>query len=91
MTRIMPMMEARKRLTALPEELVTDHGVDVVEVTRRGKPVLAVLPWELYETVTETLEIMADDQLMAQLKRSVEELESGQGIPWEDARKVLLA
>lgn len=91
MTRIMPMMEARKRLTALPEELVTSQGVDVVEVTRRGKPVLAVLRWELYETVTETLEIMADDALLAQLKQSVAELESGQGIPWEDARQVLLA
>ncbi|MFH1027604.1 MAG: type II toxin-antitoxin system Phd/YefM family antitoxin [Pseudomonadota bacterium] len=91
MTRIMPMMEARKRLTVLPEELVTSHGVDVVEVTRRGKPVLAVLPWELYETVTETLEIMADNVLLAQLKQSVAELESGHGRPWEDARQVLLA
>jgi len=91
MTRVMPMMEARKRLTALPEELVTSQGVDVVEVTRRGKPVLAVLPWELYETVTETLEIMADDKLMAQLKQSVSELESGQGMPWEEARQVLRA
>jgi antitoxin YefM len=91
MNRTMPMMEARKRLTALPEELITSHGVDVVEVTRRGKPVLAVLPWELYETVTETLEIMADDELMAQLKQSVAELESGQGMPWDDARQALLA
>jgi len=73
MTGIMPMMEARKQLTVLPEELVTFHGVDVVEVTRRGKPVLA------------------DDKLLAQLKQSVAELESGQGMPWEDARKVLLA
>jgi hypothetical protein len=28
---------------------------------------------------------------MAQLKQSVSELESGQGMPWEEARQVLLA
>ena len=47
MTRTMPMVEARKRLTALPDELKHDGEIDVVEVTRRGKPVLAVMPWEL--------------------------------------------
>jgi len=26
-----------------------DGEIDVLEITRRGKPVLAVMPWELYE------------------------------------------
>lgn len=90
MTKIMPMIEARKQLTALPEELVRNDELDVVEVTRRGKPVLAVMPWELYEAISETLEIMADTDLMEKLRASVAELEAGRGIPWEEAKRELL-
>jgi hypothetical protein len=36
MTRTMPMVEARKRLTALPDELKHDGEIDVVEVAGGG-------------------------------------------------------
>ena len=39
--------------------------------SRLGKPVLAVMPWELYETITETLEVMADEELTSVLKESI--------------------
>lgn len=42
-------------------------------VTRRGKPVLAILPWEVYEGFLETLDIMADAELMAALRKSLEQ------------------
>lgn len=89
MTKIMPMIEARKQLTALPEALVRNDELDVVEVTRRGKPVLAVLPWELYEAISETLEVMADADLMAKLRASVAEMDAGKGTPWEEAKREL--
>ena len=83
MTRSMSMIEARSTLTHLPEEL------GAVAVTRRGKPVLAVLPWELYEAIMETLEIMEDADLMAALRRSIQEATCGQAIPWETAKAEL--
>ena len=52
-------------------------------VTRRRKPVLAILPWELYEGLLETLEIMADPELMAELRKSLEQADRGETIPWE--------
>ena len=61
----------------------------MVEVTRRGKPVLAVMPWELYEAVSETLDIMGDRELMSQLRESIEELELKTTIPWQDAKQEL--
>jgi PHD/YefM family antitoxin component YafN of YafNO toxin-antitoxin module len=82
-------MEARKQLTSLPETLSHDGQVDVLEITRRGKPVLAVMPWELYEALSETLEVMGDKELMAQLRRSIQELDSGTLISWQDAKKEL--
>ncbi len=89
MTRVLPIMEARKQLTSLPEMLRHDGEIDVIEVTRRGKPVLAVMPWDLYEAVTETLEVMEDQELLAQLRQSIREMDSGALVPWEDARKEL--
>ena len=89
MPHTLSMMEARKQLTSLPETLLHDGQLEVLEITRRGKPVLAVLPWELYEAISETLEVMGDKELMAQLSQSILEIDSGKLIPWQDAKQDL--
>ena len=92
MVKTLSIMEARNSLTSLPERLVQNGGEsDVLEITRRGKPVLAVMPWELYEAVMETLELLADSELQAQLKQSLRELEAGETIPWELAKQRIAA
>jgi antitoxin YefM len=92
MMKTLSIMEARKTLTSLPDSLLHSSGeADVLEVTRRGKPVLAVMPWELYEAVSETIELLSDQELMLQLRQSLNELESGESIPWEQARQRLAA
>jgi len=89
MTHTLSMIEARKQLPSLPETLIHDGQVDVLEITRRGKPVLAVMPWELYEAVSETLEVMGDKELMEQLRQSILEIDSGKLIPWQDVKQEL--
>lgn len=89
MTRTMPIIEARKRLTSLPEELEHEGEIDVVAVTRRGKPVLAVMPWDLYEAVTETLEIMGDKEMMASLQKGIEDVRKGRTYTTEELKKEL--
>jgi antitoxin YefM len=89
MTRTLPMMEARKQLTSLPETLRHDGEIDVIEITRRGKPVLAVMPWELYDAIAETLEVMGDKDLRALLRQSIEEMDKGESIPWDEAKQEL--
>ena len=80
------MVEARKRLTSLPDELAKHPEIGAIKVTRRGKPVLAVMSWDLYESVVETLEIMSDPEMMAAFRQGVKELEEGKVIPWEQVR-----
>jgi antitoxin YefM len=87
MLKDMPITTARHELTSLPERLEKDPGA--VTITRRGKPVLAVLPWEMYETLLETLEVLGDPELMEALRQSMQEIEAGQAIPWEDAKRIL--
>ncbi len=90
MTQTMPMVDARKRLTHLPEDLQHDDSLDIAQVTRRGKPVLAVMPWELYEAISETLEVLGDTELTAQLRRSLREIQAEETIPWDEVRRELL-
>ncbi len=58
-------------------------------ITRRGKPVLAVMTWEHYEAILETIEILGDANLMANLHQGITEAKSAQGIDWESAKREL--
>jgi antitoxin YefM len=87
MVKDIPITTARHELTSLPELLEKDPGA--VTITRRGKPVLAILPWEMYETLLETLEVLGDQELMETLRRSLKELEHRQAISWEEAERLL--
>ena len=83
----LPITEARDELTSLPDTLSETH--ETVTVTRRGKPVLAILSWEEYEALTETLEIMTDERLMASLRQSIREAKAGKLISWERVKRKL--
>lgn len=85
--REIPIGKARDELTSLPEQLA--EKLATVAVTRRGKPVLAVMPWEVYESVVETLEIMGDEELIGSLRQSIQEVAEGKTIPWEQVKKEL--
>ena len=75
--------EARKEFVDLPEKLAREHEHAVI-VTRRGQPVLAVLPWESYESIVETLEVLSEPELMAELRGSIENIERGRLLSHED-------
>jgi antitoxin YefM len=80
--------EARAKLLSLARGLAEKPG-EGVEVTLRGKPVLAILPFELYETLMETMEVLSDAAQAELLRKSLKELRQGKAIPWEKARKGL--
>ena len=83
----MPISTAREEFNQLPEMLAEKNAM--VEVTRRGKSVLAILPWEAYDAIRETLEIAGDQEFMKKLRRSIREVREGTRIPWEEAKKEL--
>jgi PHD/YefM family antitoxin component YafN of YafNO toxin-antitoxin module len=80
--------EARARLLSLARGGGEKPG-EAVEVTHRGRPVLAILPFELYEALLETMEVLSDAGQSELLRRSLKELRQGKAIPWEKARKGL--
>jgi PHD/YefM family antitoxin component YafN of YafNO toxin-antitoxin module len=79
--------EARKALPTLTDRMSSRSPA--VAITRRGKPVLAVINWELYEAIVETLEVLADDGMMDALKKSLREVAAGKTVPASKVAKDL--
>ena len=83
-TEHIPIVKARAMLTQLPELLAEENRA--VALTRRGKPVLAVMPWELFQSVTETLEIMGDAEMMDALRRGIRDVQEGNFVSLDDVK-----
>lgn len=60
MIKQMSISETRKKITALEKDLSYD---DTISVTNHGKEIFALLRWDTYESIAETLEIMSDESL----------------------------
>lgn len=86
-TEHIPIVKARAMLTQLPELLSEENRA--IALTRRGKPVLAVMPWDLFESIVETMEIMGDAEMMTALRKGVRDLQEGNLVSLEDAKKAL--
>lgn len=57
----------------------------IFAVTRRNKEVMAVMSWELYEALLETLEVLSDPELMKHLKTAIEDVKAGRTHSLADA------
>jgi prevent-host-death family protein len=86
-TENIPIVQARAMLSQLPERLSAENRA--VALTRHGKPVLAVMPWELFESIMETMEIMGDADMMAALRESIEDVREGNLVPLEQVKAEL--
>ena len=58
-------------------------------MTRRGKPVLALMPWELFESIVETMEIMGDAEMMETLRRSIRDVQEGNLVSIDEVKAEL--
>jgi antitoxin YefM len=80
--------EARKALLNLPEKLARTPE-RAVTITRRGQPVLAIMPWEFYESLVETLEVLSDPETVAAFRESLEDVKHARLVGNEEAKKRL--
>ena len=78
--------EARKQFMKLPENTGADQ---VLAVTRRNREIMAVMTWELYEGLLETIDILSDPELMAAVKKGLEDIAAGNTRTIPEARKRL--
>ena len=69
--------EAKTRLSELLVEV--EKGEQFV-ITRSGRPAGVLLSVEEYEGLLETLEILADADLMKKIRRGLDDLEKGRTV-----------
>lgn len=89
MPKTLTVSQARNLFLSLAEELEAQPRQGAITITKRGKPVLALMNWELYESIMETLEIMADEEALKALRQGLKDLQAGRVYPWEEVKKEL--
>jgi prevent-host-death family protein len=76
------LSEAKAKLPRLLAEVV-ELGEQVL-ITRSGRPAGVLLSVEEYEGLIETLEILADPEMAAAVRRGLEEAERGETVSHEE-------
>ena len=66
-----------------------DGKLDRYIVTKRGKPVIVMLSIEDYESLMETLDILADPKAMADLRKGEEDIHKGRTRSWTEIKASL--
>ena len=79
----MAIAQARKELNQLPDLFNAEPEASALAIPRRGKPVLALMPWALYEGIAETLEVLGDQALAEALREGIRQIEAGDGETWQ--------
>ncbi len=82
MSRFLTISEARRQLLELPETLEREPVI----ITRRGKPVMAAISYEQFESLAETLDILGEPSFAADLRESLRQAERGETLSLEDVR-----
>ena len=78
----LPLSEAKTHLARLLSQ-VEELGEQVV-ITRSGRPAGVLLSVEEYEGLLETLEILADANLLKKVRSGLEDLEAGRTVGHEE-------
>ena len=74
-------------LTQPPERL--DAGQGAIPPTWHGKPVLAIMTWELFESLCEAIEIMSDPELMSSINAGLKQDAQGRTITLDELKAKL--
>jgi len=86
MIKYMPISEARKKITSLDKEISYD---DTISITNHGMEVYALLRWDTYESIAETLDILSDEALYDDLKKGIQQFERGELVDFDTLKQSL--
>jgi antitoxin YefM len=85
--RIVPFTEARARLTELLDDVEKRH--EHLVITRKGRPAAVVVSPEEWDAIEETLDVLQDEQTLADLRESEEDVVAGRQFSLDEVRREL--
>jgi len=71
---IIPITEAKSRIAELADRVAREH--DHFTITRNGRADVMLISVAEYESMQETLDVLSDDETLADLRRSREDFEA---------------
>jgi prevent-host-death family protein len=87
MARIIPFTDARARLTELLDDVEARH--EHVVITRKGRPAAVIVSPEEWDAIGETLDVLQDEQTLADLHESAKDVKAGRLFSLDDVRREL--
>jgi prevent-host-death family protein len=73
--RVLPLADAKARLSQLVAEL--ESADDEITITKNGRAAAVLVSHEEFERWRETLEILSDSALRAEVRKGIRELKRG--------------
>lgn len=87
MTKTLPITQAREELTQLVQS--ASQKLDEYVITVNGSPAAVLMSASQFDSWKETMEILADPQLMKDIREGEEDIKNGRFYDWEDVKKEL--
>jgi len=87
MARTVPFTEARATLSELLDYVQAQQ--DHVVITRNGKQVALLMSMNEWESWEETLEVLQDEELLGDLRKSDEDVRAGRVHDWDEVKRDL--
>jgi len=85
--RIVPFTEARAHLTELLDDVENRH--EHLVITRKGRPAAIVVSPDEWDAIEETLAVLQDEQALADLRESEEDVKAGRLFSLAEVRREL--
>ena len=86
MVSAMTITETRKRIMSLENTMDCD---ETISITNHGKAVFALLRWDTYECLQETLEILCDEQLSKDLTVGIQQAKANNLVDFDSFKAEL--
>ncbi|MCI0689004.1 MAG: type II toxin-antitoxin system Phd/YefM family antitoxin, partial [Sporichthyaceae bacterium] len=84
----LPLVEARNRLSEVVDRLEREHGR--VVITKHGRPAVVMLSLADLESLEETLDLLSDSGLVAEIREAQAEVATGRtrGLTRDEAKSL---
>ena len=82
-----PITEAKARIAELADRVAREH--DHFTITRNGRADVMLISVAEYESMQETLDLLSDDEALADLRQSREDFSAGDTVTVDEVRAEL--
>ena len=85
--KTLTITQARQDLFKIADQVQKPNNYYTLSV--EGKPKVVMMSFDEFDSMVETIEILSDPEILANIKEAEEEYERGECVTWEEMKKEL--